>query len=542
MELFKIENLTFSYPENEKKVLSDISISIKEGDIVLIAGRSGCGKTTLLNHLKSSMTPAGSCSGSISYKSIALADVDFKTQSKEIGYVLQNPSDQTVTDKVWHELCFGAENIGMDPDDIARRIAETSNFFDIGEWYDRDVNDLSGGQKQLVNLAAVMVLGPDVLILDEPTAQLDPVSANEFLNAIYRINNELGTTIIMTEHRLESVFSHADQLVYLEDGKVVYDGSPSVFYPEMKSRGRLTTSNCFYFLPTVMQVYYSLEESGTAPSSVRDGRAWLTEYATDKGILGLTYHREYARPYAETILELKDIFFRYEKNGKDILKALNLKLEKGSIFSVIGGNGRGKSTLLKLISGHITAYSGKIIHEKSCKISVLPQECTLMFSHDSVREELSGMSSNQEKIDEAVELFELNGLLDRHPFDISMGQQKCLGLAMLYLSECDILLLDEVTGGLDPVFKEKFGYYFQEMKKSGKSIVSVSHDIEFCSRFSDYVGMLFNGDLIGTDRPNRFFFSNTFYTTLGARLSKGIFNDTVNSEDIINICKKQQDQ
>ncbi len=539
MELFKIEDLTFRYPETDIDVLKKISLSVNEGDIVLITGRSGCGKTTLLNHLKSSMTPAGTLSGNIYYKGRPLSDVDFKTQSKEIGYVLQNPSDQTVTDKVWHELCFGAENIGMDPEDISRRIAETSNFFDIGEWYDRDINDLSGGQKQLVNLAAVMVLGPEVLILDEPTAQLDPVSANEFLNAIYRINNELGTTIIMTEHRLESVFSHADQLVYMENGQIVYDGSPSRFYSARINEGRDPSSDFFSFLPTVMQVYYSLEESGDSPVNVRDGRKWLRDYAERFGTLGATYHKEYTHPFNESILELKNVYFRYDKEGRDILKSLNLQLDKGTILSVIGGNGRGKSTLLKLISGHLKPYSGKVICEKECKISVLPQECVLMFSHDSVMEELTGVGGSEESIKSAVELFELNGLLARHPYDLSMGQQKCLGLAMMYLSDCDILLLDEVTGGLDPVFKNKFGNYFQELKNLGKSIISVSHDIEFCSRYSDYVGMLFNGDLIGTDRPNRFFFSNTFYTTLGARLSKGIFNDTVNSEDIINICRNR---
>ncbi len=536
MEVFKIEDLTFKYPESGRTVLDGISISVNEGELILLIGRSGSGKTTLLNHLKSSMTPSGTRSGRVLYNGKDIMDAEHVVQSSDIGYVLQDPNGQTVTDKVWHELAFGAENIGMDPEVISRRIADTSYFFDIADWYDRDVNDLSGGQKQLVNLAAVMVLQPRVLILDEPTAQLDPVAANEFLNAVYRINNELGTTVIMTEHRVESVFNHADRIILMEDGRISADRPPREMYRIISSRDDGTVS----FLPTVMQVYRELGGSGGVPMSVREGRRWLSTVTRGLTETERMYDKYYPPVPDEYAIELRKVYFRYEKDSPDILRDLSLKVPKSTVLSLIGGNGRGKSTLLRVISGHSLPYSGKVILNGPRRPAVLPQETGILFSHDTVLEEMQSVSDSEEEITRVSELFSLNDIMSNHPFDISMGQQQCLGLALLILSGSDILLLDEVTGGLDPIFKKKIGEMFGELKKMGKTILSVSHDIEFCSMYSDNVGMLFDGKIIGTDRPHRFFYSNSFYTTVGTRLSKGILTNTVNAEDIINQCRKEK--
>ena len=535
MEVFKIQDLTFSYPGSDRNVLDRVSLSVDEGEFILLMGRSGSGKTTLLNHLKSSMTPAGVRSGKVLYDGIDISETDPLVQSTDIGYVLQDPNGQTVTDKVWHELAFGAENIGMDPDIISRRIADTSYFFDIADWYDRNVNDLSGGQKQLVNLAAVMVLQPRVLILDEPTAQLDPVAANEFLNAVYRINTELGTTVIMTEHRVESVFNHADRIILMEDGKISADRPPREMYRIISSGDGSYVS----FLPTVMQVFKELGGTGEVPMSVREGRRWLASVTEDFAGPERTYDKFYPPVPGENAIELKKIYFRYEKDSPDILRDLSITVPKGTVLSLIGGNGRGKSTLLRVISGASAPYSGKVILNSERRPAVLPQETGLLFSHDSVLEELQSVSDSEEEIRRVADMFSLNGILSNHPFDISMGQQQCLGLALLLLSGSDILMLDEVTGGLDPIFKRKIGELFGELKKMGKTILSVSHDIEFCSMYSDNVGMLFDGRIIGTDRPHRFFYSNSFYTTVGTRLSKGILTNTVNAEDIINLCRKE---
>lgn len=531
MAVFEIKNLTFTYPEQNVPALKNINLTVTEGEFLLIFGKSGSGKTTLLNHFKTVMTPYGVHQGEILYMGKKLSDCGDRLQAAEIGYVLQNPNRQIVTDKVWHELAFGLENIGIKADEMQRRISETANFFGIDKWYDRDVSTLSGGQKQLLNLACVMVMQPKVLILDEPTSQLDPIAATEFLNAVYRINSELGTTVIMIEQRTESVFSQADRVIFMADGEIKAVNKPEKIFENLNDMD----AQLIKFLPTPMQVFYMLKQTGDAPVSIKKGRKWLNEFSAD--FAQREYKKENISLSAHNAVEINDVWFRYEKNSEDVLKGATLAVPQGCIYAIIGGNGAGKSTLIKVIAGIARQYMGKVNTGKYRPV-YLPQEASLLFAKDTVLEELQEMTADKELIDQTVKLCRIEQLLDSHPYDISAGQQQCAALAKVLLSGGDILLLDEVTKGMDRLFKAHLAQILRDLCNSGKTIIIVSHDIEFCSEYADIVGMFFNGTVVGRDNPQKFFTGNNFYTTAGGRMTKGIFKNTVNTKDIVDLCKE----
>ena len=531
MVVFEIKNLSFTYPTKNTPVLKNINQCVNEGEFLLIFGKSGSGKTTLLNHLKTVMTPYGIQQGEIMYMGRRLDETSEKRQAAEIGYVLQNPDQQIVTDKVWHELVFGLENLGIEQDEMHRRVAETANFFGIDKWYGRDVNTLSGGQKQLLNLACVMVMQPKVLILDEPTSQLDPIAATEFLNAVYRINSELGTTVIMTEQRTESVFSQADRVIFMADGQIKAINRPENIFEDITQ----LDEDVIKFLPTPMQVFYRLNQKGDAPVSIKKGRRWLTDFAY--GFVHREHEKEAVKAVKPVAVEMKDVWFRYEKNSEDVLKDATLTVPQGCLYAIIGGNGAGKSTLIKALAGISKPYMGKInLHGH--KAVYLPQEASLLFAKDTVMEELEEMTSDRKLIEHTASLCRIEHLYDSHPYDISTGQQQCVALAKVLLSGGDILLLDEVTKGMDGVFKAHLAEILHNLCENGKTVIMVSHDIEFCGEYADIVGMFFNGTIVSQDSPQKFFTNNNFYTTAGGRMTKGIFKNTVNTKDIVALCKK----
>jgi energy-coupling factor transport system ATP-binding protein len=318
MEVFAVRNLTFSYPEQAKKALNDVSFNVYEGEFITLCGPSGCGKSTLLRQLKSSLAPNGVKSGSILFQGTELERCDLRTQSSQIGFVLQSPDNQIVTDKVWHELAFGLESLGCDTDTIRRRVAEMASFFGIQTWFHKNVTELSGGQKQLLNLAAIMVMHPSVLILDEPTSQLDPIAATEFLNTVGRINRELGTTVIMTEHRLEDVLPLSSRVLVMEKGSLILEGEPEQVGQKLKEMGH----GMFSAMPTPMRIYAALNGEGPCPITVRDGRSFLSDYASAHSY---TQPEPVLRdkPQGQVTVELEEVWFRYEKEGADVVKGLS---------------------------------------------------------------------------------------------------------------------------------------------------------------------------------------------------------------------------
>ena len=537
---FEIKNLSFSYATNkERKVLSNVSLTIEKGQYITVCGKSGSGKTTLLRHLKSVLTPVGERTGEILFNGKNLSEVSEREQSTFIGYVMQNPDAQIVTDKVWHELAFGLENLGLDQKTIRLRVAEMASYFGISDWFDKNVSELSGGQKQLLNLASIMAMQPAVIILDEPTSQLDPIAAADFLNTVRKINVELRTTIIITEHRLEDILFASDKVVVMENGKVIAFDEPRKIGEYLKAND----SDMFVAMPTPMQVFHALPADATkgfdCPLTVRDGGDFLTRRIgyTDHLIASLV--KEDAVPDGkDKAIEVKDLWFRYERNGKDILKGVSFFVPRGKLFAIVGGNGTGKSTTLKALAGNIKPYRGKVKIKDDLSLAMLPQDPQNLFAKDTVKEELLEMNAGEARLYEIAKLCEIDELFDSHPFDLSGGEQQRLGLAKVLLLEPKIILLDEPTKGLDNFFKIKFAKILKKLCESGVTIVMVSHDVEFCARYADLCSMFFGGEIITTNTPNKFFSENSFYTTAANRMSRHLFLNCINIEDVIELCER----
>ena len=531
VEKIKIKNLIFSYPNSEKKALDDINLTVNQGEFVTICGKSGCGKSTLLRHLKPILTPHGKTSGEIYFDGKSIYDLSDREQAENIGFVMQNPDNQIVTDKVWHELVFGLESLGINSAEIRSKAAEMASFFGIQNWFYENVANLSGGQKQILNLASVMVMNPTLLLLDEPSSQLDPISAHDFFTMLERINTELGVTIILSEHNLSEVFPLSDKVVVMEDGKITAENTPYKIGEELKQ------NSMFAALPTPTKIYYSLgNNSGNCPITIRDGHKWLEKQQINEHF---EFKSEKNRINTEPILELKDVWFRYEKNSDDILKGLSFKVHENEFYAIVGGNGVGKSTALSVISKINKPYRGKVFINDDTKVAVMPQNPQSLFLKKSVLEELYDAVFDVEKekrkneIEYVIKLCELDNLLENHPYDLSGGEQQRVALAKMLLRKPDLLVLDEPTKGLDACFKRKLATILKSLQKNGMTVLMVTHDIEFCAEYADICAMFFDGKIVSEAPPRKFFAENNFYTTSAKRMADGIIENAVLDKDII---------
>ena len=544
MEVFEIKNMTFTYAGASRPAIKDISLRIEPGEMMTVCGKSGSGKSTLLRHMKPALAPVGEISGSLTFCGRNIRELSHEEQASRIGYVLQNPDNQIVTDKVWHELAFGLESLGEDTATIRLRVAEMASYFGIQAWVHKDVAELSGGQKQLLNLASVMVMQPDVLILDEPTSQLDPIAAEEFLDTVRKINRELGTTVLLAEHRLEQVVTMSDRVVVLDDGRIIADDAPANVGAILAVKGH----PMFMAMPTPMQAYGHLYQCGigreqACPTDVREGRNWLTALMKGKRITEASLPDVEPQENGSPVIEMKDIWFRYSRDENDVLRDFSLSINRGELLCMVGGNGAGKTTALNIMGGIRKHYRGAV--KISGKTGILPQNPQTVFVEKTLSRDLMEVleghplsgSEREKKVREMTELLEIDGLLDMHPYDLSGGEQQRAALAKVLLLEPDILLLDEPTKGLDPDFKEKLAGILTRLIEGGMTIVLASHDIEFCCRHADRCAMVFDGKVISCGAPRRFFSGNSFYTTAANRMSRHIFENAVNVEDLIRLVK-----
>ena len=528
MAFIEIKNLSFTYPNQPKAALSYLTFSVQEGEFLTLIGASGSGKTTLLRTLKPTLRPHGAIIGSISFLGQELTALDQRVQTAQIGFVMQNPDNQIVTDKVWHELAFAAESLGLANAVIRRRVAEMASFFGIEDWFSKDVNALSGGQKQLLNLASVMVVQPRVLLLDEPTAQLDPIAATDFLNALKRVHREFGTTVILSEHRLEEVFAISDRVLALENGKLLAFAEPA----ETARILRREKSALCHGLPTSLRLCDAL--------TVSQARLWLKECLSEKPALPIPPHT--AHPDLGTALALKNVSFRYEKHGKNVLSDASCRFEKGQLTAILGGNGSGKSTTLALLSGLRKPQSGKVCNPDSLRCGLLPQDAQLLFVAQSVQQELEDvLRGESQKIKEAriheIEILcKLKTLKNRHPYDLSGGEMQRLALAKLLLSSPDVLLLDEPTKGMDAQSKRELAQILCTLLAEEKTVIMVSHDVEFCAENADCCVLMFDGGFVAQGSTTEFFTDNCFYTTAANRIARDLVPGVVTSDDLLAAC------
>ncbi len=548
MVSFEIKNLSFSYPLGEVKALDNINLKIEKGEFAVICGKSGCGKTTLLRHLKPAITPHGKREGEIFFEGREINSLSQREAVSKIGYVMQSPENQIVTDKVWHELSFGLESLGEEPRRIRLKVAEMASFFGIQQWFSKGVEELSGGQKQLLNLASIMAMQPQVIILDEPTSQLDPIAAADFLAAVKKINSALGVTVIISEHRLEEVIPLADKVIVMDEGRS-FSCSPCEAYSVLKKMGNPMAEA----MPAPVQIAAGISEHGKIegyedklPLTVRDGRIFLSEYMKDKIPAEKKEEEKIPPKNLPDAIKVHDLWFRYEKKGADIIKDLNFSVKKGTFHAVLGGNGAGKTTLLSLISGNLKAYRGKItLGEKGdkLKIALLPQNPQTLFVKktllEDIEEGIDVKMSREEKektAREAAQKVHLQNLLSRHPYDLSGGEQQRAALAKVLLTKPDILLLDEPTKGLDCCFKKELAEIIKELNFQGVTVIAVSHDIEFCAEYADFCTLLFCGEAVSTAGAREFFTGNSFYTTAANRMSRFVFPYAVTNEEVIRAC------
>lgn len=554
METYRIKDLSFTYPQMDKKALSNINLAIDSGEFVLICGKSGSGKSTLVRHLKTLLTPHGKKEGKIYFFGKPLEEVEHAAQASQIGYVFQSPDNQIVTDKVWHELAFGLESLGYDKSTIRLRVAEMASFFGIHNWFYKKVTELSGGQKQILNLAGIMAMQPEVLILDEPTSQLDPIAASDFIETIKKINRELGTTIIITEHRLEEIIPVSDRLIVMDEGCIIADGPPEEAGLRLNEIGH----PMFLAMTSAMQIYARVKNDFPCPVTVNQGRRWVDSFMQGKAVKKSYSEVKDDAPKKNAVIKLKDVWFKYEKNLPDVIKDLSLEVKEGEFYCIVGGNGAGKTTALSVISGIQTPYRGRVlikgkdIAKMNVKeryrnnLGVLPQNPQSLFVKKTVKLDLLEMLSDikltdtqkEEKIKRVADIAELNALLSMHPYDLSGGEQQRAALAKVLLLEPTILLLDEPTKGLDSFFKEKLANILRTLTSQGVTVVMVSHDIEFCAKHGDRCAMFFDGSIISSNTAKKFFSGNSFYTTAANRMARHIWTDAVTIGDVIRLCKE----
>lgn len=498
--MVEYKNFSFKYPTSEN-ILKDINLNISIGEFVVIFGKSGCGKTTLIRQMLPT-APAGEKSGEVLVDSQPIDRVPVG----KVGYVAQNVNNQIVTDKVWHELAFGLENISMPSDLIRSKVMEIATYFGIDSWYNKSVSELSGGQKQILALASVMVTDPDVLILDEPTSQLDPISVNEFMSVIQRLNQELGTTIIVTEHSLDYIFSYANRLIFMQDGTITKDTSKENIFQ---------VNEAIPFLPPYIRVAYHEKFTSNALMVGNFRKEFLSRNYKDISFESITHHKE------DLKVDIRSLYFRYSRDTAEVLSGIDLKLYSNEITCIIGANGSGKSTLTSLIVGALKSKYGKI--KVLDTITCLPQDVQTVFCKNTLFEDLkstklNGIPLEDNMILDMLKLTDLQRFKDSHPYDLSGGEQQMSAIAKILLLDTNIIIFDEPTKCLDIHRKSIFKNIIKELSTKGKTVIIVSHDVDFTFEVANRLIVMFQGEIVSDGSPREILSNNRYFTTSIGRI------------------------
>lgn len=546
MAILEIKDLSFQYSGAPTKALCDINLQVEEGEFVLLCGESGCGKTTLLRLMKPQIRPEGMQNGTILYSGTEIRELSQKNSVCDIGYVPQRPENAIVTDKVFHELAFGLEGMEEKNDVIRRKVAEICGFLGIGDWYHQKTCELSGGQKQLLLLASVLVMQPKILLLDEPCGQLDPIAASGFITALRKLNDDLGITVILAEHRLEEIFPIATKVVMMDRAKVFVCDTPRKVGQAFADGSY--THKLSLGLPTSVRLFAALGGDGTCPLTVKEGKAYVASVCHGEKISLPSVNSELSGQ--NTAIEIKEGYFRYARELPDVLQGLDLTVYENEILCILGANGAGKTTLLRVIGGMRRLYRGKYrLWGKKIKeytgntlyrnnISALPQDPQTLFVGNTVYEDLReltkileyGKKEAEEKIGELTEKLEIAHLCCQHPYDLSGGEAQKAALCKVLLTDPKILLLDEPTKGLDAFSKQTLAEILHALKAEGKTIVMVTHDVEFAAEYADRCAMFFDGRIVSVGDNISFFAQNSYYTTACARITRSVCENAVTFE------------
>ncbi len=462
----EIRDVSFSYAGSSDRVLDGVTLSLEEGAFCLLVGDTGSGKSTLLSLVKPQIAPAGSRGGSIRVMGRAVEELDDAASARTVGYVFQNPDNQIVCESVWHEMAFGLENLGAPQGEMRRLIAETSYFFGIDDWFRRQTDELSGGRKQLLALASTLVMQPRLLLLDEPTAQLDPIAEKNFLHALFRVNRELGCTVVVATHRPRAMVDYATCALRLEGGRV--------------------------------RAVDDLEALRERPALFDDAPARPTAPA---------------RSGADAVA-VERAWFRYGADSDWVLRGLDIAAAPGRIHALVGGNGCGKSTLLGVMAGMHRLRRGSVRTSGGARV-LLPQDPRALFSQEEVLAELMEWSGRagygRADAERMLGRLGLEACAGRHPYDLSGGQQQLLALGKLLLLRPATALLDEPTKGLDAASRRRVACLLAELAGEGAAVVAATHDLDFVEQAADDVSMLFDGEIACTEASGEFFRGNVYY-------------------------------
>ena len=460
----EVRGLSFAYPGAAEPVLEELDWVVPQGAFALLVGGTGSGKSTLLSLLKPEIAPTGECAGELRVLGESVAGMDVRASAERVGYVFQDPENQIVCETVWHEMAFGLENLGLARDEMRRRVAETSYFFGMEDWLHRDTDTRSGGRKQLLSLAAVLALRPRVLLLDEPTSQLDPVAEKNFLHALFRVNRELGCTVVVATHQPRPMLEYATCAYRIEGGRVLeVDDLASLGGRE----GLLTLDSC-------------QPAQGAAPGAAAIREGW----------------------------------FRYDRASGWVLRGLDVAFSAGAVHAIVGGNGCGKSTMLSVLAKTAKLQRGRMMRG-AASAALLPQNPKALLVAETVRDELMEWASacgyDEAAAQEQVARLGLAGLEARHPYDLSGGQRQLLALAKLLLIGPELLLLDEPTKGLDLASRRIIARALREHAQAGGTVVMATHDLDFAEQVFDDIAMMFDGEIACMEPPADFFADNVFY-------------------------------
>ncbi len=484
----KVDDVTFTYPEAATPVLHECSWEVPAGAFALLVGGTGSGKSTLLSLCKPQISPAGELSGSIIVDGRDVRGLSDAESARSIGYVFQDPDNQIVCESVWHEMAFGLENLGTPQGETRRLIAETSYFFGMEDWFRAQTDTLSGGRKQLLALASTLVMQPRLLLLDEPTAQLDPIAEKNFLHALFRVNRELGCTVVVATHRPQAMIDYATCAYELRDGHV----------DEIADMMALSARESL------------LEAEGGTDANASES---VAGGAVDKNVVAV-----------------KGGWFRYDRDDFWVLRGLDLRVSAGRVHALVGGNGCGKSTLLSALAGVTKLQRGKA-KRAGASVVLLPQDPRALFVAETALDELQesvGSSTHAATSAPAAayshtaadiraaaeEMLHYLGISDcgsLHPYDLSGGQRQLLALGKLLLLDPDILLLDEPTKGLDIEARRAVARILRDRARAGCAVFMATHDLDFAAQVADVVSMMFDGEIACTQPTDEFFSSNVYY-------------------------------
>lgn len=540
--ILEIKNLSFHYDEYDGKTglstigndgIEDVTFSIPEGSFVTLCGSTGSGKSTLLKLIKRDVITSGKRTGNIYFDDEDIDQLSAEDISSKIGLLFQNPEDQIVTDKVWHEIAFGLENLGMSQADMETRLAEALAFFRLENISGSDTASLSGGQKQLVSLASILAMYPRLLLLDEPTSMLDPEAAEHYIATLKKLQTSLGLTVIIAEHNLDNILPISDMLMVMDKGQLICCDTTKEALTKLAGTesGSLTAD---LPLPTRYGMHIRAK---SIPLDINSGRILIKEHAlntpkhhpTTTTAADAVTTADAAQPAALTI---KNMSFRYAGSGKDVINDFSASFNKGCVYALLGCNASGKSTLLNILAGNLKPQLGRLMPKlSSLKVSYMPQDTDNLFVSESIEKDLLSVGLKKDDYPEYIRHLDFS----RSPLDLSGGEKQLLGLAKVTALNPEILLLDEPTKGTDNLSRALMTAALRKLRDNGTTIIIACHDMSFAAECADICGIISMGRLTGLKNCREFFISNKLYTTPARNMTLGIIDDLYLEEDIFKL-------